>query len=162
METNLNPDQILAQAEATARDAAAAAASLDRECDELEAALKQKRATAQKLREVAERFGVSTPSLAVVVMPSIATVTEGATASAAVTGERQSRSVTTGSAEPDIQAVLRSSGPLGPSELQRLITERFGRRWSMTTIFHQLKKGKESGKYQNEAGKWLMPEEELA
>lgn len=137
-----DPEQILAQAAAAADAAAAILPDLERELRELEAELQRKRHQVEAVRALADRFKTRS-----VVRPRMRL--------SEMFDELQADEPVK-TANADLERAMREAGPIGATEMINWIKEKTGRVWAPSTVYNQLKKGKDAKRYVNEDNKWRL------
>jgi hypothetical protein len=139
-----DPEQILAQAAAAADAAVAILPDLERELQELEVQLQKKRRQVEAVRALADRF--KTPTVA---RPRVRL--------SEMFDELQAEEPVK-TATADLERAMREAGPIGAAEMINWIKEKTGRMWAQSTVYNQLKKGKDAKRYINEDNKWRLAE----
>lgn len=134
-----DPKLILAQAAEAAEAAAAILPKLESEYDSMEAALRAKQQEITEVRALAERFKP---------MPNVSSVHSGIAPLQVASGTK--------SAVADMEAALIAIGPASTVQLIDWMKEHTGRVWAKSTVWNNLKSGKDGGRYINEDNRWRM------
>jgi hypothetical protein len=161
MDANLpvDPDAILAQAEAAAKAASAVLPSLEEQYDTKERELIALRLKIEQVRAVAA--GHKAPQAVTNISPSSAKPLPRKMLAKPAVKPRPASIPFPTSAVPDVEWVLKNAGPISASDLiEKIKTDRH-RVWGSSTIFNILKKGKDSHRYINDDGKWMLAESAL-